>query len=33
MGGSEMAITIVVNGIPHTVDVEPDTLLLLREDR
>jgi aerobic-type carbon monoxide dehydrogenase small subunit (CoxS/CutS family) len=28
MGGSEMAITIVVNGIPHTVDVEPDTPLL-----
>ncbi|HEY7302059.1 MAG TPA: (2Fe-2S)-binding protein [Xanthobacteraceae bacterium] len=23
-----MAITIVVNGIPHTVDVEPDTPLL-----
>jgi aerobic-type carbon monoxide dehydrogenase small subunit (CoxS/CutS family) len=28
MGGSEMAITLVVNGIPHTVDVEPDTPLL-----
>jgi isoquinoline 1-oxidoreductase alpha subunit len=25
---SSMAITIVVNGIPHTVDVEPDTPLL-----
>ena len=23
-----MAITVVVNGIPHTVDVEPDTPLL-----
>jgi isoquinoline 1-oxidoreductase subunit alpha len=28
MGGSEMAITLVVNGIAHTVDVEPDTPLL-----
>jgi isoquinoline 1-oxidoreductase subunit alpha len=28
MGGIEMAITLVVNGIPHTVDVEPDTPLL-----
>jgi xanthine dehydrogenase iron-sulfur cluster and FAD-binding subunit A len=27
-GGSEMAITLVVNDIPHTVDVEPDTPLL-----
>jgi isoquinoline 1-oxidoreductase alpha subunit len=25
---SSMAITLVVNGIPHTVDVEPDTPLL-----
>src|SRR5262252_6263848 len=28
MGGTSMAITLVVNGIPHTVDVEPDTPLL-----
>jgi isoquinoline 1-oxidoreductase subunit alpha len=28
MGGSDMAIMIIVNGIPHTVDVEPDTPLL-----
>ena len=28
MGGSDMAITLVVNGIAHTVDVEPETPLL-----
>jgi isoquinoline 1-oxidoreductase alpha subunit len=28
MGGSDMAITLVVNGIMHTVDVEPETPLL-----
>src|SRR5713226_1537424 len=28
MGGSDMSISLVVNGIAHTVDVEPETPLL-----
>jgi aerobic-type carbon monoxide dehydrogenase small subunit (CoxS/CutS family) len=28
MGGSDMSISLLVNGMAHTVDVEPDTPLL-----